>query len=202
MKKDILGVGHPRTGTGYTTKLLNQFNLDVGHEEMKTNGVVAWQFALPHDIFKNRNLPWMDFGNPGQFEFHHVIYNTRDPKTSIPSIIHTENISLNIRSQCFSIINKGITELEKAILSILVFDSRIQSNYPNHFQYRIEDQQQNLFNHLSKNFDLNLDWKLPSSKTNSRKHPTEIDWSDARDPYKKLINKYCKKYGYDPIYKF
>jgi hypothetical protein len=109
---------------------------------------------------------------------------------------------LNIRSLCFPVINKGITELEKAILSILVFDNRIQSKYPNHFQYRIEDQQQNLFNHLSKDFDLNLDWKLPSSKTNSRKHPSKIDWGDARDTYKKLINKYSKKYGYEPIYKF
>jgi len=199
MQKKILGVGHPRTGTRYTAKLLNQFYLQVGHEKMEHDGIVAWQFVLPSGLFTNRNMPWMDFNNPNQFQFDQVIYNTRNPKTSIPSIIHTEVYSLRIRSLCFPIINQGKTLLEKAILSILVFDAQIKSKYPNHFQYRIEDQQSDLYQHLSKAYELNSDWKLPSNKTNTRKHPIEIDWSDARPEYLKLINKYCEEYGYKPI---
>lgn len=199
MQKKILGVGHPRTGTGYTTKLLNQFYLQVGHEKIEQDGIVSWQFVLPGDLFANRNMPWMDFSNPDQFQFDQVIYNTRNPKTSIPSIIHTEVSSLSIRSLCFPIINQGKTPLEKAILSILIFDAQIKSKYPNHFQYRIEDQQEDLYQHLSQTHELNPDWKLPSNKTNARNHPIEIDWSDARPAYLKLINKYCEEYGYATI---
>lgn len=196
----ILGIGHPRTGTRYTSKLLEQFGFKVGHEKLFEDGIVAWQWVLDHDYFKDKRLPYMRLKNPAQYNFETFIYNTRNPKTSIPSIMFTEKSSINIRSQIFSKIQEGKTPLEKAILSITEFDKEINSKYPTHFQYRIEDQQQQLYDYLSQIYELNRDWKLPSTRTNARKHPVEIDWNDCDDKYKILINKYCKKYGYDIIY--
>ena len=197
----ILGIGHPRTGTGYTSKLLEQFGLNVGHEKLYDDGIVAWQWVLNHDYFTgNERLPYTKLKNPAQYEFETFIYNTRNPKTSISSIMFTENRSIKIRSRFFPKIQEGKTPLEKAILSITEFDKEIKSKYPMHFQYRIEDQQQQLYDRLSQTYELKSDWKLPSTKTNTRKHHTEINWNDCGGEYKILINKYCRSYGYDLIY--
>ena len=49
----VLGIGHPRTGTGYTADLLRKNGLDVGHESVGSNGMVSWLAAA------NRNdYPW------------------------------------------------------------------------------------------------------------------------------------------------
>lgn len=46
----FLVVGHPRCGTKFTSSLLKQFDLDVGHEELGKNGISAWFFTCLDDI--------------------------------------------------------------------------------------------------------------------------------------------------------
>ena len=44
---EILGLGHTRTGTGYTSKVLSDWGLDVGHEVMRKHGIVSWLLVKP-----------------------------------------------------------------------------------------------------------------------------------------------------------
>ena len=76
-KIKILGLGHPRTGTGFTSSILNSWGLEVGHEKLERDGVVAWQLAV-------ENGPWPYMADFPNVESEILIYNVRDPRTSIP----------------------------------------------------------------------------------------------------------------------
>lgn len=196
----ILGVGHPRTGTGYSSKLINSFGLDVGHEELRKDGLVAWPLVIPFNKFQN-GYPWVRPRiNYGELNFETVIYNTRDPKNSIPSIVFTEGPSLNDRRKIVDF-SKTINEVEMAILSIVTFDEVIKERFPNHFYYRVENEQEKLYDFLSKKYDLKNNYNLPSSEYNTRKHRIgKIDYSIVRPEYGEMINEYCNKYGYEKLY--
>jgi len=49
----IIGLGHPRCGTGFTASLLQQHGLDVGHEDVKADGLVSWM-----QVAKRPSPPW------------------------------------------------------------------------------------------------------------------------------------------------
>jgi len=66
--KLILGVGHPRTGTGYTAKLLQSWGLDVGHEKMGEHGTVDWSLA---PASKSIWIGGVDFR---EWDWEHIIY--------------------------------------------------------------------------------------------------------------------------------
>lgn len=194
----ILGIGHPRTGTGFTSKLLRTWGLDVQHEKMGKDGIVAWQLAIPEGPW-----PYLDIKfKPVSPEL--VIYNVRDPKTAIPSIVHTENTnktSLDFRLKKGRVINSK-NPIELAINSILRWDFLISRQAPD-FIYRIEDQEKDLFTFLkSKDFDINY---VPSNgKVNTRKHngleSLENEKRSVSPSLQKKLNDYCIKYGYEPYF--
>ena len=199
-KYKILGVGHPRTGTGYTSKLLESFGLLVGHEKLKRDGLVAWQMTMPLDIF-GKQLPWVHPNKDySSIEFETVIYNTRNPKDSIPSIVYTETPSLIHRSK-FIDFSDAINDVELSIISIVEFDKQIKRQYQNYFHYRVEDGKEKLYEFLSKKYKLKTDIKYPSTKYNSRKNRIKVvDYSVVRPVYQKMINDYCVQYGYEKIF--
>lgn len=49
----ILGLGHPKTGTGFTAHLLFNNGIDVGHENLKREGMVSWLACVNRD-----DAPW------------------------------------------------------------------------------------------------------------------------------------------------
>lgn len=49
----IIGLGHPRCGTGFTTHLLIQHGLDVKHEKIGKDGTVSWM-----QVAKRGPSPW------------------------------------------------------------------------------------------------------------------------------------------------
>ena len=49
----IIGLGHPRCGTGFTASLLEQNGLAVGHEEPGADGIVSWM-----QVAKRGSPPW------------------------------------------------------------------------------------------------------------------------------------------------
>lgn len=49
----IVGLGHPRCGTGFAANLLQQHGLDVRHEDIGVDGVVSWM-----QVAKRRAGPW------------------------------------------------------------------------------------------------------------------------------------------------
>jgi hypothetical protein len=193
----ILGLGHPRTGTGYTAFLLKSWGLDVGHEVLASDGIVAWPLAIEKGPF----LYIKDIANKINPEL--IIYNVRNPKDSIPSIVYTEDTkeeSLNFRIENGVI--KSVNRVEMAINSILQWDKLISKKNPD-FVYRIEDQSQNLFDFIvSKGFEVEY---TPSKEViNARDHESLESLKDemlsVRPSVKKKINTFCIKYGYDPIF--
>jgi hypothetical protein len=203
INKVILGLGHPRTGTGYTHQILKSWGLKVGHERMEKDGIIAWPLV-------KKEGPWLyiDTMKPGDaYNYQFIIYNLRDPKTSIPSIVHSENTnedSVKFRNEEFGINLTG-NPVEAAINSILRFDELIKERNPD-FIFRIEDQSEELFNYLKKNeVDVKWDETHINKKYNARSHDgwtekLKDDLSKVRPSLKKKLNTFCIKYGYDPIF--
>ena len=184
--KKILVVGHPRTGTGYTAKLLQSWGLDVQHEKMGKDGTSNWT-AATHD-----NDKW-----------HTIIYCVRNPKETIASVAYTEDIhepSLNYRIKWgkYKITDNKISN---AIKSIVAWDKLIAKLNP-HIVFRIEDGANDLFKQLKKR-GIKVDWndEMICKRYNVRQHESfdkllqESGYVLLRD--RKAINDYCSKFKYD-----
>ena len=77
----IVGIGHPRCGTGYTASLLQKWGKDVGHEYHHQDGIVSWMIA------SNRSsVPWGD-GVPIIKPNFKCFTIARSPIDAIPSMI-------------------------------------------------------------------------------------------------------------------
>ena len=196
--KLILGVGHPRTGTGYTAKLLQSWGLDVGHELMRKHGTVDWSLG------SGEKSLWQDV-DFREWEWQNIIYCVRDPRESIASIAYTENVdttSVKFRNDKGLVLTKN--KIVDAIESIILWDSLIERLGPT-FVYRIEDQSIDLFNYL-KETGIEVEWNelVLNQRVNSREHSSLEDLLTESgyigNLYKKRINKYCRKYGYDPLF--
>lgn len=196
--KLILGVGHPRTGTGYTAKLLQSWGLDVGHELMGVHGTVDWSLAPG-----GKSL-WqaVDFKD---YDWSYIIYCVRDPRMSIPSIVYTEDTKpASIEFRLKSGIMDEPNAISRAIDSILKWDKFIDRLKPN-FTYRIEDQGIDLFNFLNEK-ELPVDFNNSNLGVaqNTREHST---WDELilkhphiKTRYKNMINSFCEKYGYTNLF--
>lgn len=191
----ILGLGHPRTGTGFTSKLCCLWGLDVGHEVRKFHGVVDWRYVMPSGPYPfNRRLP-------DRPEFKHLIYNVRDPKTSIASILYTENTNLWSREYRSSFLKYPHTNaLEFTISSIVTFDKLINSMHPN-CTFRIEDQQKKLYDYLE-SVGYTIKYVEYNTPVNTRQHSTlenALTEHTASSFHQKLMHNFCDKYGYSRI---
>jgi len=201
---NILGVGHPRTGTKYTAKLLQSWGLDVGHEEWKKDGIVAWQALIPQAegrIKQSNRLPYMTQNLKLELIQPKVIIHTlRDPRTAIPSITKTEIGSLEWRSLWTPFTSQN-SSIENTILSIVYTDLRIEGFFPERFSYKIETEAEKLHQHLETLFDLKPQETAPSKQTNKKRdYDKSVDWDSVRPRFRELINQYSLKYGYEPIF--
>ena len=204
----ILGLGHPRTGTGFTSKTLKTFGLKVGHEELERDGIVAWQL-----VEENGPWPWMVRFNKltdVRPDFDYLIYNTRNPKTSIPSMIYSDD---DHRFKAFDITSLeyrrsiGVpvsnNRVEQAILSITTFDKIIESMNPD-VVYRIEDEYKKLYDFVNTKVKGNIRYTEPEKNVNARNKKGIETLSDemnkVRPFYRILINEYCDKHGYDRLF--
>jgi hypothetical protein len=196
--KKILVVGHPRTGTGYTAKLLQSWGLDVGHETMGEDGTSDWSLAT-----RERSL-WQDL-NFGDYEWDTIIYCVRDPKDSIPSIVYTEDIkkdSFDYRVECGKF-RPDENPIINAINSILTWDKLISDMKPN-FTFKIESDHTLLFDFLKRR-GYKLEWneEQVGKRYNTREHKSyeelvqEVPYILSR--FKTKINNYCKSLGYDEL---
>lgn len=201
--KLILGLGHPRTGTGFTSKLLNSWGLNVGHETMGNDGTVAWQLINPLGPW-----PYITEAMIPQYywNFKHIIYNVRDPKTSIPSIVYTEdNKAESVRYRRQIGTSFGFNKVENAIRSILYYDHHIIKFTKPDFTYRIEDQGKELYEFLTKlNIPVFYNDQFLNTKINTRKHQDlnslQKDLDTVDDFYKTQLNMYCDRYQYERLF--
>lgn len=201
--KKILGMGHPRTGTGYTANLIKRLGLDVGHEVMFKDGIVAWQLAT-----NETDLPFMNRCKNvyfDSFNWETKIYNLRNPLNSIVSIVFTETKTLEFRNMI------GKIEMEKnrvsmAIQSILCFDEIITEKKPD-IIFRIEHDSDKLFDFLNSRYEItwsNLAVAAVKDVRNKRKHPDIAELKDefenVPEDLKLKINSFCVKYDYPNVY--
>ena len=196
--KLILGLGHPRTGTGYTSKLLQSWGLDVGHEKMGEDGTVDWTLAAAQKSM------WQDVVF-NEWDWQHIIYCVRDPRESITSIAFTENSrgSVDFRTRLErNVANEN--KISSAIASIIKWDQLITSLNPS-FIYRIEDESEKLFKYLqSKGVDVIWGESMIGRKYNQREHRS---WEEllsesgyVANRFKNQINDYCDRYGYKRLF--
>lgn len=194
----ILGLGHPRTGTSFTSKLMQMWGLDVGHEKIKNDGVVAWQM-----INENGPFPFM---KPIKYrpDYDCLTYNVRNPYYSIPSIVYTEdtkNKSFSYRKKVLEF-EETNNHIENAILSLNHYDLKVLSMNP-HVIFRIEDQQYELYKTL-KNTGFDINYSEYNEKVNVRKHKNfdEMikDFDSVSDNAKNMVNEYCVRHGYTKLF--
>lgn len=199
-QKLILGLGHPRTGTGYTAKLLQSWGLDVGHEKMGEHGTVDWSLAT-----KGKSL-WqnVDFKD---WNWQHKIYCVRDPRESIASIAYTEidSASFEFRKGYERLVGRP-NLIVSAIASIIKWDNMITQMQPN-LIYSIESKEgaKKLFDYLQESgVDVTWNDSIVGKKQNQREHKSfeelleEVGYVANR--FKNPINAYCDKYGYDRLF--
>lgn len=195
-QKLILGLGHPRTGTGYTAKLLQSWGLDVGHEKMGKDGTVDWSLAAGKSLWQDVDIK--------DFDWKHIVYCVRDPKKAIPSSVYTEDIqshSIDFRKENGVVVKEN--PIVTAINSIARWEHLISLLEPE-IIYRIEDEGQELFEHL-KSMGVGVEWsdEVLGQKQNTRAHKSWeemiAEFGEIPAKSKIRINQYCRKYGYDLI---
>lgn len=197
----ILGLGHPRTGTGYHSALLRSFGLDVLHEVRGKDGIVAWQLAAND---KNDNYVYILPRDVPVVNPEVILYNVRDPFQSIPSIVFTEDIhqpSLAFRERHGVV--KSANIVETAIRSLAQWDKLIEDRKFD-LRWRVEDESLVVRDHLaSMGFIIRGNGTLPSQDTNGRQHPS---WNDPRIAAEfravslddlATLDKLCEKWGYE-----
>ena len=210
--RQFLVVGHPRCGTGFTAALLNQMELDIGHESDGRDGIATWMFAV-NDI-----APYSQAHIAQKREALHwdiLIHAIRDPTSAIPSIMR-DNIFAPAsyqfrRKHIMSFSGIDLNHLEnnfhRAVLSYLKWNEMITQMAPQ-FVFRIEKDHARLVNmiqnhHMSSHIlpeELNLapvnqdkpykGVRYPKPRTSSK------DWSSLpADLWADLVA-FCCRHGY------
>lgn len=123
MEKEILILGHPRSGTGYMAKLFQANGYDIGHEVMGKDGTSNWQFAVCADAypFNTDNIKRDDV------EFSRIYHVIRNPLAAINSIVYTESRSEHFRAKFVPLVGNAF---ERAILSYYGWNMLIQAQKP------------------------------------------------------------------------
>jgi len=123
---DILVLGHPRGGTGYMAKLLQQLGLDVRHEKNGKHGTANWMYAA-----RSEYKPWNAQDNTQRY-FRHVLHVIREPISCIASVAHTENKrkkSLAFRQQ-YIYLPREVNQIRQAVYSYIGWHKLIKSWAP------------------------------------------------------------------------
>jgi hypothetical protein len=166
---------------------------------MGEHGTIDWSLAAGEKSL------WSGGGDFREWDWQHIIYCVRDPRESIASIAYTENteISFEFRKKFERRIGDK-SKIVSAIASILKWDQLITSKNPS-IIYRIEDESEKLFNYLNKNIDV-IKWSdsQVNVKYNQREHGTFKELLEIPgyipNRFKRGINQYCEKYGYDKLF--
>lgn len=199
---NVLGVGHPRTGTGYTTKLLKSWGLNVGHEVLEDDGIVAWQLVISQGPW-----PYMEkYGDNLNADFKVKIYCVRDPRQSLPSIVYTENtnkISFDYRASKTGRALIG-NQLENAIKLLLAWDQKIMDEINPNIVYRIEHDSKMFYDRLVESGLQLTEYVELNEKVNSRNHKSFEEMVEEFPNIAKStidgINDYCQRYGYAKLF--
>ncbi len=216
--KKILAIGHPRTGSGYTSALLKAYGLDVGHEKMGEDGIVSWMFTvydLNNPFYLNKYAKSRYYA-----AFDNIIMFARDPFTAVPSIIRENNSAetsydfrrKHILKETNIDLNTFENDLEKAIENYYLWSKMaIEKNKPS-LIIRVEYDDKILFNFLKKQkieVSKHLE-DMPEKNINSNKAykgkiidkplVSDDDWINLNKNLKLKLNELCNLFNYEPMF--
>lgn len=190
----FLVTGHPRSGTGYMSRLLQAFGYDVGHERMCKDGTSDWHFAVPPGGVSFRGRP------PGSrcWRFCHRIQVVRDPIRTMASVAFTENRhrgSMRFRKLYIDI--NANDPVESAALSIIRWNQMIAAQRVD-LVLRVETAPQDLRSYLGRPLPV----VLPPVNVNSRRH-AHLSWRQLRQTvswhvFAAFVN-HTLEYGYQAV---
>ncbi|NJD07897.1 MAG: glycosyltransferase family 25 protein [Methylococcaceae bacterium] len=217
VERKILGVGHPRTGSGFLSETLKALGLDVGHEAMGEDGIVSWMFTV-YDL----NAPWAlnKYAKSRYFaHFAVTIKHVRDPYSAIPSVIRENEHAprslayrrKHLLKHCGIDLDRCPNPLEKASLSLILWDRAADAVNTIDHVFRIEDGSKALVEFLkSKGMAGELTGPLPAAPANKDKHYNQQkvdkpdvgreDWERLSTDTKGLLNGFCERYGYPAMF--
>lgn len=90
-KRRIVGLGHPRCGTGFTSHLISAAGLKVGHERLHEDGIVSWL-----SVSERTQTPWGNGHHGPIAETDLVFCAVRSMVSAIPSVIPENRIQKSI----------------------------------------------------------------------------------------------------------
>ena len=218
INRKLLAIGHPRTGSGYTSALLKAYGLDIGHEKMGEDGIVSWMFTvydLHNPFFLNKYAKSRYY-----VSFENIIMFVRDPLTAIPSIMR-ENSSSKV-SYDFRVkhilretnidLKQFDNDLERAIETYYLWSKMAIENNNPHLMIRVEYDDAVLFDFLNQRgikVSKNLE-KIPEKNVNKDKpykgkivdkpFIAEKDWLDLDIELKSKVNELCSLLNYESIF--
>lgn len=194
-KLKFLILGHPRTGTGFMSKLFQHNGWDVGHEIIGKDGTANWVYAIKDD----RCFEWVLL-NRNDLDWEIVIHNVRDPYAAITSVFLTETAknspdspevaeSEAFRKKYLDIPNTGI--INKVAASFIGWNKIIADQNPE-FTVRVE----RAFADLKESGFLKKD--LKNKKVNARHHAvvSKEEWGKLDKDLLNKLDDFCAKYGY------
>lgn len=203
-KRDFLIIGHPRGGTGYSSKLFKTFGFDVGHEKVFTSGISSWCFASP----KGWNL-WTDKKRRNEYYFKWTFLNIRNPLLIINSLRRdhiTNKDSLKLSQQWGKFTIESTNELEIAVERYLKWDEFLWKNNTIDFWFRVENQQLEVYKHLEflgyepyyhlgKN---NINEHIIPRNINTRNNSfSPITLDEIPEKFRSLVKNKMEFYGYE-----
>jgi len=203
IKKTFLILGHPRTGTGYMSKLMISLGFEVGHEWVGKDGLSCWLFAPENDNYTNGPRGDISGKTKNNFEFKYIIHMVKNPFNAMSSIINVENNNKNsfLYRKKHVYIGNG-SRLERAIESFLGWHELIESQHTD-VVIHIENANNEIKEFLnSKKIQFNNNYNLPPSNYNTRKHNREYsditkdEWLNLPKSLISKLDNFCKTYNY------
>lgn len=199
MEHELLVIGHPRTGTGYMSKLLCSYGLDIGHEKILANGTSNWMYAVIDEHYPYGVQGWQDK------TFKYIIHNIRNPYDALPSIMgeNQQQQSYLFRKkhifQRFGIDLDQYNPHEKAVWSFLLWNQMITELKPD-IVVRVEHCENEIKKFLlkknliqDKSIDVFSDKKYNTRPLKKQQFDVNVLSSEAKDALNKFISKHYRK---------
>lgn len=203
---DLLVIGLPRTGTGYTHMLLRSFGLDVGHEVIRPDGTADWQLSLKPKSKKPYGERALKLFKRGI-----VIRTARNPRDTIPSFVTKVVLDPTPLKFIMMELNPnlaGLNKLEQCIEIMYLIEKKIDQWKPD-FTFKVESSSKDLYDFISQykkdlcpfNPKCESELKFYNKRTYGIWGPElkELE-ANLKDKYKRKLNSMCVKHGYPLMY--